>query len=398
MTNPYFNFIKQNNEETLLQNFEVESIQIYGQDLQYLPKTLVNYSKLYGEDPQRAFLSKYTIEAYPDNLQGWGGDLNFINKEGLNIEKQMVFVISKRRFDEVVLGFNFKGDWVPQSYNLNDGVQYNQNNLFITDFIIGQVSIRLSSITGTFTPGDLIQGSVSGNTGEIVIYTPSTNTITVNTSGSFSIGETITDLTNSITACIKNFELQTFVPGDLIIGQTIGAQGYVCTFVSPILSITPILGPDFIEGEIIVDSNGTTATLSSVTITVPGTIYISQITNNTNIPGIDTTWKIMVQVAPNEGDLIYWPLTHDVFEILFKDFEQIFYQVGKIYVWKITCEKFQFSHEKFSTGNPDIDSIAADLANDNSVVNDPLADNVVVQHKIEDFLNIDPNAPFVGDN
>jgi len=106
----------------------------------------------------------------------------------------------------------------------------------------------------------------------------------------------------------------------------------------------------------------------------------------------------MVQVAPNEGDLIYWPLTHDVFEILFKDFEQIFYQVGKIYVWKITCEKFQFSHEKFSTGNPDIDSIAADLANDNSVVNDPLADNVVVQHKIEDFLNIDPNAPFVGDN
>jgi|GEM_PF-2255800 hypothetical protein len=398
MTNPYFNFIKQNNEETLLQNFEVESIQIYGQDLQYLPKTLVNYSKLYGEDPQRAFLSKYTIEAYPDNLQGWGGDLNFINKEGLNIEKQMVFVISKRRFDEVVLGFNFKGDWVPQSYNLNDGVQYNQNNLFITDFIIGQVSIRLSSITGTFTPGDLIQGSVSGNTGEIVIYTPSTNTITVNTSGSFSIGETITDLTNSITACIKNFELQTFVPGDLVIGQTSGAQGYVCTFVSPILSITPILGPDFIEGEIIVDSNGTTATLSSVTITVPGTIYISQITNNTNIPGIDTTWKIMVQVAPNEGDLIYWPLTHDVFEILFKDFEQIFYQVGKIYVWKITCEKFQFSHEKFSTGNPDIDSIAADLANDNSVVNDPLADNVVVQHKIEDFLNIDPNAPFVGDN
>jgi len=398
MTNPYFNFIKQNNEETLLQNFEVESIQIYGQDLQYLPKTLVNYSKLYGEDPQRAFLSKYTIEAYPDNLQGWGGDLNFINKEGLNIEKQMVFVISKRRFDEVVLGFNFKGDWVPQSYNLNDGVQYNQNNLFITDFIIGQVSIRLSSITGTFTPGDLIQGSVSGNTGEIVIYTPSTNTITVNTSGSFSIGETITDLTNSITACIKNFELQTFVPGDLVIGQTSGAQGYVCTFVSPILSITPILGPDFIEGEIIADSNGTTATLSSVTITVPGTIYISQITNNTNIPGIDTTWKIMVQVAPNEGDLIYWPLTHDVFEILFKDFEQIFYQVGKIYVWKITCEKFQFSHEKFSTGNPDIDSIAADLANDNSVVNDPLADNVVVQHKIEDFLNIDPNAPFVGDN
>jgi len=398
MTNPYFNFIKQNNEETLLQNFEVESIQIYGQDLQYLPKTLVNYSKLYGEDPQRAFLSKYTIEAYPDNLQGWGGDLNFINKEGLNIEKQMVFVISKRRFDEVVLGFNFKGDWVPQSYNLNDGVQYNQNNLFITDFIIGQVSIRLSSITGTFTPGDLIQGSVSGNTGEIVIYTPSTNTITVNTSGSFSIGETITDLTNSITACIKNFELQTFVPGDLVIGQTSGAQGYVCTFVSPILSITPILGPDFIEGEIIVDSNGTTATLSSVTITVPGTIYISQITNDTNIPGIDTTWKIMVQVAPNEGDLIYWPLTHDVFEILFKDFEQIFYQVGKIYVWKITCEKFQFSHEKFSTGNPDIDSIAADLANDNSVVNDPLADNVVVQHKIEDFLNIDPNAPFVGDN
>jgi hypothetical protein len=115
---------------------------------------------------------------------------------------------------------------------------------------------------------------------------------------------------------------------------------------------------------------------------------------NTNIPGTDTTWKIMSQTRPNEGDLIYWPLTHDIMEVNFADFEQVFYQLGKIYIWKITCEKFVFSHEKIHTGILEIDSIARELLNNDSVRNDPLADNEVIDHKIEDFLNLDSNAPF----
>ena len=45
---------------------------------------------------------------------------------------------------------------------------------------------------------------------------------------------------------------------------------------------------------------------------------------------------------PLEGDLIYFPLSKGVFEIKFVEDEQPFYQVGKNYVFEITCEVFQY--------------------------------------------------------
>ena len=63
------------------------------------------------------------------------------------------------------------------------------------------------------------------------------------------------------------------------------------------------------------------------------------------------------QVRPNEGDLIYFPLNNKVFQIKFVDKFQMFYQLGKLYTWKVTCELFDYSGEKFNTGIPQIDAI-----------------------------------------
>jgi hypothetical protein len=62
-------------------------------------------------------------------------------------------------------------------------------------------------------------------------------------------------------------------------------------------------------------------------------------------------------VRPKEGDLIYAPLTKDLWEIKFADHEHIFYQLGKVYVWKLNVEKFQYSSETIDTGVDLIDSI-----------------------------------------
>ena len=206
--NKFFNLQKAANEQNLVENLVVEAIQIYGMDVQYIPKTLVDFDKIYGEDAQRAFKATYTIEAYFENVDGFMGDKNFLSTFGLNIEKQATFVISKRRFDELITG-------------------------------------------------------------------------------------------------------------------------------------------------------------SDATI-----------------------------VRPTEGDLIYLPLTHDLFEISFADHETVFYQLGKVYVWKLTCEKFRFSHETMDTGIAEIDKIAADLANNDSVANDPLADNDDIETRIENFLVSDGKSPF----
>ena len=60
---------------------------------------------------------------------------------------------------------------------------------------------------------------------------------------------------------------------------------------------------------------------------------------------------------PVQGDLIYFPLVDQVFEIRFVEDEVPFYQLGKQYVWKLSTELFEYSQETFNTGISEIDDI-----------------------------------------
>ena len=70
------------------------------------------------------------------------------------------------------------------------------------------------------------------------------------------------------------------------------------------------------------------------------------IQNNTIIAG-----------RPNEGDLIYIPLTGSFHEIKFVEHESPFYQLGNIFVYKLQCETFEYANEVFNTGIEEIDGI-----------------------------------------
>ena len=59
---------------------------------------------------------------------------------------------------------------------------------------------------------------------------------------------------------------------------------------------------------------------------------------------------------PAEGDVIYFPLTKSYFEIRKVDGQTPFYQVGKLYIYKMNCELMQFSNEVFNTGIEEIDT------------------------------------------
>jgi hypothetical protein len=60
-------------------------------------------------------------------------------------------------------------------------------------------------------------------------------------------------------------------------------------------------------------------------------------------------------LRPNEGDLIYFPLSKSLFEIKFVEHENPFYQLGKLFVFKMTCDLFEYSGEKFDTEVPALD-------------------------------------------
>ena len=60
---------------------------------------------------------------------------------------------------------------------------------------------------------------------------------------------------------------------------------------------------------------------------------------------------------PKEGDLIYFPLSETLFEINFVEHENPFYQVGKLFTYKLRCEVFTYSQEEIDTGISTIDTV-----------------------------------------
>ena len=72
--------------------------------------------------------------------------------------------------------------------------------------------------------------------------------------------------------------------------------------------------------------------------------------------------NLATSFRPNEGDLVYFPLSGSMFEIKFVEHEDPFYQVGKLFVFKMQCELFEYSQEDFDTGFGDIDQIEYEQA------------------------------------
>ena len=101
-TNPYFNTANRTSEQNLVEDLIVEAIQIYGHDVVYLPRTLMNEDVLYGEDPISKFSSHYNIEVYVKNVDGFEGQGDFLSKFGLQIQDQATFVVSKARFERIL--------------------------------------------------------------------------------------------------------------------------------------------------------------------------------------------------------------------------------------------------------------------------------------------------------
>jgi hypothetical protein len=74
-----------------------------------------------------------------------------------------------------------------------------------------------------------------------------------------------------------------------------------------------------------------------------------------NLPNVELSTR------PKEGDLIYFPLGDRIFEIKFVEHEDPFYQLGKTYTYKLTCELFRYQNEVIDTG---IDPVDENLIND----------------------------------
>lgn len=58
---------------------------------------------------------------------------------------------------------------------------------------------------------------------------------------------------------------------------------------------------------------------------------------------------------PKEGDLIYFPLGERLFEIKHVEFERPFYQLGKNYIYELSCELYEYENELIDTTIEEVD-------------------------------------------
>jgi hypothetical protein len=75
------------------------------------------------------------------------------------------------------------------------------------------------------------------------------------------------------------------------------------------------------------------------------------------VPIVPSTRDPKIAWRPNEGDLIYLPVSKSLFTIMFvEDEEPGYYQLNRKYVWTLRTELVQFNNEKFGTGYEEVDA------------------------------------------
>lgn len=105
MINPYFQAgltPGRSSEQELVESLIIECLKIYGFELLYIPRNTVKSNDILNEDVLNNFKHAYPIEAYMSSVDGFQGEGSLLSKFGIEIRDTANFVVSRRRWDEVV--------------------------------------------------------------------------------------------------------------------------------------------------------------------------------------------------------------------------------------------------------------------------------------------------------
>jgi hypothetical protein len=227
-------------EQKFFENLLVETIEIYGQDIYYVPRTIVNRDTVLGEDSDGKFESAKAIRAYVNNVEGWEGQGELLSKFGVRIEDKTTFIFSREKFKEKVddlevlnvEGRPNEGDliWFPVTkhlfeikfveaerpfYQLGKGYvwecqcelfEYSDEDIDTGIAEIDAVETAFANAitvnfalggSGDFTVGEIVAGGTSNVTAEVKAWDSSNRQLQVfNRSGIFSVPETVTGQTS----------------------------------------------------------------------------------------------------------------------------------------------------------------------------------------------------------
>ncbi|QIG65705.1 neck protein [Ochrobactrum phage vB_OspM_OC] len=101
-TSPYFRHFDYTGTQKLVTDLIIEAIKIYGYDIKYVPRTIIQEDKIFGEDRLSRFEASSTIEMYIKNVDGFAGQGKFLSKWGIEVRDQITFTVSKLRYEQAM--------------------------------------------------------------------------------------------------------------------------------------------------------------------------------------------------------------------------------------------------------------------------------------------------------
>ena len=111
-------------EQNLYRDLVVESIQIYGHDVHYLDRTLVDEDSILGTDNLAKFTTQAKIEMYMEDSEGgFAGEKELMGQFGLQNLSEATFVVAKKRFQDLTKQITIESgtDTLGGSILLEDG-------------------------------------------------------------------------------------------------------------------------------------------------------------------------------------------------------------------------------------------------------------------------------------
>ena len=93
-------------EQNLYEDIVIESLKIYGQDVYYLPRTIVNENTILGEDIASSFHNSYKIEMYLENQDGFDGEGDLFTKFGVEIRDEATFIVARKSWKKRISSAN----------------------------------------------------------------------------------------------------------------------------------------------------------------------------------------------------------------------------------------------------------------------------------------------------
>lgn len=99
--NPFF-LHGSSTEQSLVQDLINEQLRMYGIDVYYLPRKIINKDTILQEVQTSKFDNSFIIEAYVNNVDGYSGAGDIMTKFGMSLRDEVTLTISRERFEEFI--------------------------------------------------------------------------------------------------------------------------------------------------------------------------------------------------------------------------------------------------------------------------------------------------------